>query len=62
MFVDNGGSLVLVDVTGEDNGEYHCQANKSDAIVNTLSYTLMVLEPTGYTEGKLLVCHSECLL
>ena len=43
---------MVVGVTGEDNGEYHCQVNESGVVVNDSSYILIVFEPTGFTEGK----------
>jgi len=52
MFVDSDGNLALVDVTGEDEGVYHCQVNQSGVVVNGSSYVLMVLEPSGYRKSE----------
>ena len=52
MFVDSDSSLVVVGVTGEDNGEYHCQVNESGVVVNDSSYMLIVFEPTAFTKSE----------
>ncbi|XP_065909622.1 uncharacterized protein [Dysidea avara] len=54
MFVDSDSSLVVVGVTGEDNGEYHCQVNESGVVVNDSSYMLIVFEPTAFTKNPVI--------
>ena len=51
-FVQNDGTLILVDVTADSSGEYYCQVNMSGEVRNGLHYLLQVIQPEKNTVGE----------
>ena len=52
MFIDGGGSLVLVNVNKDHIGDYQCQTNESGTIRNGSSYILTIQNLTGSLYGE----------
>ena len=52
MFINEGGNLVLVNVSKDHSGHYQCQTNESGTIRNGSSYVLTVQNLTGSLNGE----------
>jgi len=52
MFIDEGGSLLIVNVNKDHSGHYQCQTNESGTIRNGSSYVLTIQKFTGSLNGK----------
>ena len=68
MLVDENGDLVLVNVSSDRNGYYHCQTNESGTIINGSSYELTVQNSMGSLDGEpiqshlVAMCYMACCL